>query len=83
MRLLLASMILSVPLGITAAIAAPPPADGHKLSQIIAKIEQAGDLDYIDEVDWNNRGYYEIEYLTKAGAKVEVKIDPKTGEIIR
>ncbi|WP_273725060.1 PepSY domain-containing protein [Brucella gallinifaecis] len=63
------------------AFAAAP--EGTKLSQIISKIEQTADLQYIDEVDWNDRGYYEIEYFLKNGAKVEIKIDPKTGESVR
>ncbi|RQP19640.1 MAG: PepSY domain-containing protein [Brucella intermedia] len=50
---------------------------------MIAKIDHKADTAFIDEVDWNDRGYYEIEYVTKAGAKVEVKVDPKTGENVR
>ncbi|MFD1197243.1 PepSY domain-containing protein [Brucella gallinifaecis] len=64
-----------------AALAAPP--EGTKLSEIIAKIEQTPDMQYIDEVDWNDHGYYEIEYFLKNGTKIEVKIDPKTGESVR
>ncbi len=63
------------------AMAAAP--DGKKLSEIVAGIEQSADFDYIDEIDWNDRGYYEVEYFLKNGSKVETKIDPKTGEIRR
>lgn len=63
------------------AFAAAP--EGQKLSEIIAKIEQTADFDYIDEVDWNNRGYYEIEYFLKNGSEVKIRIDPKTGEKFR
>ncbi len=65
----------------TGAYAAVP--EGEKLSDIIAKIESTADVKYIDEVDWNDRGYYEIEYYLNSGAKVEVKIDPKTGENVK
>ncbi|PRA87234.1 hypothetical protein CQ054_08710 [Ochrobactrum sp. MYb29] len=75
MRTMLAAIIL------TATSAGAP--EGAKLSEIIAKIEQTADVQYIDEVDWNDRGYYEIEYFMKNGAKVEIKIDPKTGESIK
>ena len=79
MRLIIATALLVLtPLG---AYAAPP--EGTKLSEIIAKVEQTPDLEYIDEVDWNDRGYYEIEYFMKNGAKAEIKIDPKTGETVR
>lgn len=79
MRLALASAIL---IGASLSAYAAPP-EGSKLSEIIAKVEQTADLQYIDEVDWNERGYYEIEYLLKNGAKVEIKIDPKTGNTVK
>ncbi|MFD2653796.1 PepSY domain-containing protein [Brucella rhizosphaerae] len=79
MRTVLAAILLTAT-SVGAFAAAP---EGAKLSEIIAKIEQTADVQYIDEVDWNDRGYYEIEYFMKNGAKVEIKIDPKTGESIR
>ncbi len=79
MRFIIASALITMaPLS---AFAAPP--EGAKLSEILAKVEQTPDLEYIDEVDWNDRGYYEIEYFMKNGAKAEIKIDPKTGEPVR
>lgn len=57
--------------------------EGAKLSEIIAKIENTVDVKYIDEIDWNDRGYYEIDYYLNSGAKVEIKIDPKTGETVK
>jgi len=65
------------------ALASAAAPEGQKLSEIISKIEQTSDVSYVDEVDWNDRGYYEIEYFMKNGAKVEIKIDPKTGESIK
>jgi len=79
MRTMLAAILLTAT-SVSAFAAAP---EGAKLSEIIAKIEQTADVQYIDEVDWNDRGYYEIEYFMKNGAKVEIKIDPKTGESVR
>ncbi|MBC2885055.1 PepSY domain-containing protein [Ochrobactrum sp. CM-21-5] len=79
MRLILASVFLAV--ASSGALAAAP--EGTKLSEIIAKVEQTADVQYVDEVDWNDRGYYEIEYIMKNGAKVEIKIDPKTGEAVK
>lgn len=64
-----------------ASFAAAP--EGQKLSEIIAKIEQNAEVQYVDEVDWNRRGYYKIEYVRKDGAKVKIRIDPKTGEAVR
>jgi hypothetical protein len=79
MRLILASAILAA--SSLSSFAAPP--EGQKLSEIIAKIEQNGDVQYVDEADWSRRGYYKIEYVRKDGAKVKIKIDPKTGSSVR
>ena len=78
MRTFLISLFLLLPA--TSLMAAEP--DGKKLSQIIAEIEQNSDFAYVDEIDWDSKGYYEIEYYLKTGAKVEVRIDPKTGTIV-
>ncbi|MEJ5079830.1 PepSY domain-containing protein [Ochrobactrum sp. MYb379] len=77
------TMIAAILLTATSASAFAAAPEGAKLSEIISKIEQQADVQYIDEVDWNDRGYYEIEYFMKNGAKVEIKIDPNTGETVR
>lgn len=79
MRLILALAILAA--SSLATLAATP--EGEKLSAIIAKIEQNAEVQYIDEVDWSRRGYYKIEYVRKDGAKVKIRIDPKTGTSVR
>lgn len=79
MRLILASAILAA--SSLSAAAAPP--EGQRLSEILAKIEQNPEVLYVDEADWSRRGYYKIEYVRKDGAKVKIKIDPKTGSSVR
>jgi uncharacterized membrane protein YkoI len=80
MRLILASAMLAA--STLASFAAAP--EGQKLSEIIAKVEQNAEVHYVDEVDWKSRrGYYEVEYIRKDGAKVKIRIDPKTGETVR
>ncbi|PLP59483.1 hypothetical protein CYK37_09165 [Mesorhizobium loti] len=54
-----------------------PPPNAKKLSEIIATVEQRPDFAFIDEVDWDNKGY-EVTYFTKDNAKVEIKYDPVT-----
>lgn len=76
MKTLIATILLTFTT--LSAHAATP--EGIKLSDIIAKIESKDDVKFIDEVDWNDRGYYEIEYYLSSGEKVEVKIDPRTGQ---
>lgn len=79
MRLIIAAIVLTFTA--LSAYAAPP--EGKKLSELVAKIEKMADFQYIDEIDWNDRGYYEVEYFMKNGAKVEIKLDPNTGEPIK
>jgi peptidase YpeB-like protein len=35
---------------------------------------------YFDEVDWDDDGYWEIEYVDRAGNSVEIRLDPVTGQ---
>ncbi len=62
---------------------AQPPADALSLSQILAAIEAEADFGYFDEVEWDSDGYWEIEYYRADGAKVEVDVDPLTGQPAR
>ena len=57
-----------------------PPQDGMKLSEIIAKIEARDKFQYIKEIDWDDDGYYQVDYYTTDKAKVEMKLNPVTGE---
>ena len=79
MRLILASAILAG--SALGALAAAP--EVKKLSEIITKIEQSADVEYVLEADWNRRGFYKIDYMMKNGAKATIRIDPKTGEAVK
>jgi hypothetical protein len=59
---------------------ARPPQDALPLSQIIQSLEQQGEIAFFDEIQWDDDGYWEIEYYTAAGAKVKVKVDPVSGK---
>lgn len=67
-----------------AALAAdtPPPADAMKLSAVLSALEnRVGDkLAYVDQAEWDDHGYWKIEYYTTDGAEVKVRLDPKTAE---
>jgi len=59
----------------------PPPADAQPLSRIVATVEaNVSDLAYIDEVSWDDDGYWEVEYKTTGGQEVEIKVDPVSGQ---
>jgi hypothetical protein len=51
-----------------------------KLSEIIASVERRDKFQYIKEVEWEQEGYYEVTYYTTDKAKVEIKLDPVTGQ---
>lgn len=57
----------------------PPPADALPLSGILAQVEADNDLRYIEEVEWDDDGYWEVEFIREDGGKVKLKIDPLTG----
>ena len=65
------------------ALAAQPPPNSKPLSQIIQMIEQGGEVAYFDEIEWDDDGYWEVEYFAKDGSKRKVRIDPVSGQIRR
>jgi hypothetical protein len=62
------------------AVADPPPPDAQPLSQVLQTLEQQGDVAYFDEIEWDDDGYWEIEYVDQRGAKVKIEVDPVSGE---
>jgi hypothetical protein len=63
----------------TPALAQPAPG-GVPLSEILATIEAEENFGYFDEVEWDSDGYWEVEYYRADGAKVEIDIDPMSGQ---
>lgn len=74
-----ALLFLAAPLAAQSA----PPAGALPLSQIIAQVEATPGLAFIDDVDWDDDGYWEVEYRTTEGGRVEIRVDPLTGAIRR
>lgn len=57
------------------------PGEGSKkASEIVATIEKRPDFKYLEEVRWNEQGYYDVTYHTADKARVEMKIDAVTGQ---
>lgn len=64
-----------------AAAQTQPPATAQPLSRVIATIEaNVADLAYIEDVSWDNDGYWEVEYRTTDGREVEIRVDPVTAQ---
>ncbi|MDO5371285.1 PepSY domain-containing protein [Paracoccus sp. (in: a-proteobacteria)] len=59
----------------------PPPAGAQPLSRIVATVEaNVTDLAFIEDVSWDDDGYWEVEYRTTGGQEVEIKVDPVSGQ---
>lgn len=65
-----------------AALAEPPPPNAMPLSQLVATLEAdvGADLAYVESVEWDDDGYWEVEYRTADDREVEVDLDPTTGK---
>ncbi|WP_410218744.1 PepSY domain-containing protein [Paracoccus sp. (in: a-proteobacteria)] len=61
-----------------------PPADSMPLSEILARIETdlGEELAHFEEVDWDDDGYYNVEYRTANGSDAEMRVDPVTGKAV-
>jgi hypothetical protein len=59
--------------------AAPPPPNAQPLSQILQTLEQQGDVAWFDEIEWDDDGWWEIEYVGTDGARRKINLDPVTG----
>ncbi len=68
--------------GFTAAAFAQPPQNAKPLSAILAGIEAGGDVAYFDDVEWDD-DHWEITYYRADGGKVEIDVDPVSGEARR
>lgn len=83
LRMMAAMALITAP---TALLAQDmPPADAMPLSEILAGIEAdlGAELGHFDEVDWDDDGYYDIEYRTADNREVRVRIDPVSGQPIQ
>lgn len=82
MRMIITALVTALIPAMAMADDTPPPADAMKLSAIITALEEriGNQLAYISEVDWDDDGYWEIEYKAADGSSTEVKLDPTSGE---
>ncbi len=60
--------------------AAAPPANARPASEVLRMIEQRPDFGHLEELDWDDGGYWKVEYRTRDGRKVELRVDPVSGE---
>lgn len=80
MKIQLAAASLLIAAGLSAPAFAQPAQGSMPLSEILASIEAEDGFGYFDDIEWDSDGYWEIEYYRADGAKVDVDIDPATGQ---
>ena len=80
MRFTLSAAALSALLLAGPALAAPPPANARSASDVMRMVEQRPDFGHLGEMEWDDGGYWKVEYRTRDGAKVELRIDPVSGQ---
>lgn len=80
MKLQLAAASLLIAAGLSMPALAQPAPGSVPLSEILATIEAEDGFGYFDEIEWDSDGYWEIEYYRADGAKIDIDIDPSSGQ---
>ncbi len=57
-----------------------PPANGLPLSQIVAGVEASQPVQVFTEIEWDDDGYWDIEFIDTGNRRASVRIDPVSGE---
>ncbi len=74
--LALAATFLALP----AAAQRLPPANALPLSQVIAAVEKSQPVRVFTEVEWDDDGYWDVEFVATDNRRTSVRIDPFTAE---
>jgi len=56
-----------------------PPADALAASEVLRQVEQRPDFAALYEMEWDDDGYWEIEYWSRQGARRLIRLDPRSG----
>ena len=57
-----------------------PPANALPLSQVIAAVEKTQPVRVFTEVEWDDDGYWDIEFVNTDNRRASLRIDPLTAE---
>jgi uncharacterized iron-regulated membrane protein len=57
-----------------------PPANGLPLSQVIATVEKTQPVRVFTEIEWDDDGYWDIEFINTDNRRSSLRIDPVSGE---
>ncbi len=59
-----------------------PPASAIPLSEIVRAIEDSEPVLVVLGVEWEDEGYWELEYIDTGNRRVEIRVDPATAAIL-
>ena len=76
-RLLLAPALL---LAAPAFAQTLPPTGSLPLSQVVAGVEKTQPVQVFTEIEWDDDGYWDIEFVNQDRRRASIRIDPMTGE---
>jgi hypothetical protein len=57
-----------------------PPPNGLPLSQIVAGLESSQPIRVFTEIEWDDDGYWDIEFINTNNRRTSLRIDPFSGE---
>lgn len=57
-----------------------PPANALPLPQVIANVEKSQPVRSFSEIEWDDDGYWDIEFVNTNNRRSSVRMDPVTGE---
>lgn len=71
-----AGLLLSIP---ALADEDRPPPGSLAASEVLRQVEQRPDFASLHKMEWDDDGYWEIEYVMHEGGKRTIRLDPRTG----
>jgi uncharacterized membrane protein YkoI len=57
-----------------------PPQDARPLSEIVASVEAMDEVATVLEIDWDDDGYWDVEFVDPDNRSGKLRIDAVTGE---
>lgn len=58
-----------------------PPAGSLPASEVLRQLEQRPDYASLHEMEWDDDGYWEVEYRTLDGGLRKLRIEPRTSPL--
>ncbi|WP_299130785.1 PepSY domain-containing protein [uncultured Amaricoccus sp.] len=57
-----------------------PPANSLPLSEVVAKVEKTQPVRVFTEIEWEDDGYWDFDFINTDNRRARIRIDPFSGE---